>query len=74
MTAYLVASVVLFVFYQIIGGKKDGGYKTLRIACFIGWLISIPFCLVMVYLNAGTWDTKMNKNEVVKTEKLTYLI
>jgi bacteriorhodopsin len=54
MTTYLVASVILFVFYQIVGGKKDGGYKTLRIACFIGWLISIPFCLVMVYLNAGT--------------------
>lgn len=54
MTTYLIASVVLYVFYQIIGGKKDGEYKKVRISCFIGWLISIPFCLVMVYLNAGT--------------------
>jgi hypothetical protein len=54
MTAYLVASVVLYVFFQIIGGKKDGASKKLRLGCLIGWLISIPFALVMVYLNAGT--------------------
>lgn len=54
MTAYLVASVVLYVVFQIIGGKPDGTYKKLRLGGFIGWLISIPFCLVMVYLNAGT--------------------
>ena len=54
MTAYLVASVGLYVFFQIIGGKKDGQYNKLRLGGFIGWLISIPFCLVMVYLSAGT--------------------
>jgi len=53
MTAYLIASVVLYVFFQIIGGKKDGEYKKIRLGGFIGWLISIPFCLVIVYLNAG---------------------
>jgi len=53
MTTYLIASVVLYVFFQIIGGKNEGEYKKLRLGGFIGWLISIPFCLVMVYLNAG---------------------
>jgi bacteriorhodopsin len=54
MTTYLVASVLLYAFFQIIGGKNDGASKRLRLGGFIGWLISIPFCLVMVYLNAGT--------------------
>lgn len=53
MTAYLVVSALLCVFLQIIGGKKDGQYKRMRIGGLIGWLISIPFSLVMVYLHAG---------------------
>lgn len=53
MTAYLVASVVLYFIFQIVGGKNDGASKRLRLGGFIGWLISIPFSLVMVYLDAG---------------------
>ena len=53
MTSYLIASVVLYVFFQIMGGKQDSEHKKRRLGCLIGWLISIPFSLVKVYLNAG---------------------
>jgi len=50
--AYVILSVVLYVTFQIVGlgGAKQGWLQQVRHGGFIGWLVSIPFCLVIVYL------------------------
>ena len=52
MPAYILLSVVLYIVFQLMGfgADKSGWYKQVRDGGFIGWLISIPFCLVIVYL------------------------
>jgi len=54
MPVYLLTSAVLYVSLQILGAGKQGDYKKLGTAALIGWLISIPFCLVIVYLQRPT--------------------
>jgi len=52
MPAYLISSVVLYLALQImgVGVGKEGKNRQIRHAGLIAWLISIPFSLVMVYL------------------------
>jgi len=52
MPAYLISSVVLYVALQVIGvgAGKEGKIRQIRHAGLIAWLISIPFSLILVYL------------------------
>jgi hypothetical protein len=49
--AYVLSSVVLYVLFQIMGlGRRQSGWvRQIRDGGFIGWLISLPVCLVVVY-------------------------